>query len=345
MAKVDARTLTQEQQETLRFTAVRMVFEEGYTQREAARIVGVSRTEVVRWCRRYEKGGWDALKAKKRGRRPGEQMALLPWQCATIVNCIKDRTPDQMKLPFVLWTRAAIRDLIAERFGIVFSLSAMSNYLKRWGFTPQKPVRKAYQQNPQAVDKWLKEEYPEIKLRAQKEKGIIFWGDETKVTNEIHAGRSFAPRGRTPEVRESGTKMKINIISALNNRGEVRFMSYGTTMTQKKYIVFLSRLLRSVDSKIFFIADNLKVHHGRKVREWVEKNSDRIELFFIPSYSPELNPDEYLNRDLKKNVHRNRAPRTKVELITNVLSFLKMLQRSPHRVVKYFRASKIVYAA
>ena len=127
----DARKLSPEQQETLRMTAVRMVFEEGYLQREAARAVGVTRQEVNAWCRKYEKGGWEALKAKKRGRKPGEQQWLQPWQCATIVTLISDHMPDQLKLPFVLWTRAAVRDLISERFEITLSLSAMSNYLKR----------------------------------------------------------------------------------------------------------------------------------------------------------------------------------------------------------------------
>jgi transposase len=325
MAKFDARKISPEQQEILRMTAVRMVYEEGFTQEAAAGAVGVTRQEVVKWCKKYREGGYEALGAKKRGRRSGEQMALEPWQCAQIVRTITDKMPDQLKMPFVLWTRAAIGELIEERFEVELSPSSVGNYLRRWGFSPQKLVRKAYEQRSEDVKRWLEVEYPLIRKRALKEKGLIFWGDETKVTNEIHAGRSYAPIGETPVVRETAKKIKINVISAVTNRGDVRFMSYASTMTQNKFICFLGRLTESADKKVFFITDNLRVHHGRKVKAWVAENSDKIELCYIPSYSPELNADEYLNRDLKKNVHGMRAPRTFSQLKSNTISFLRML--------------------
>ena len=343
MKKQDARKLSPEQQEILRITAVRMVMEEGYTQRAAAKSVGVSRQEVNSWCRKYEKFGWNALKAKKRGRRPGEQKVLRPWQCATIYNLICDRMPDQLKLPFVLWTRAAVRDLIERKFGITLSLATVGNYLKGWGMTPQKPIRKAYQQNPKALEQWRNEEYPKIEKRARKAKASIFWADEGKVTNEVHAGRSYAPEGKTPVVKESAKRLKLNHISAVTNKGEMRFMIYTSTMTQNKYILFLARLIQSTERKVFLIADNLKVHHGKKVKAWAEANKDQIELYFIPSYSPELNPDEYLNRDLKKNVHGKRAPKTQEELKENVLRFMRKLQKLPERIMKYFSSPKVEY--
>ncbi len=326
-------------------TAVRMVVEEGYTQRETARALGVSRQEVNRWCRKYEKRGWDALRAVKRGRKVGEKRLLLPWQCATIVNLITDNMPDQLKLPFVLWTRAAVRDLIEEKFGITLSLITMGNYLKRWGMTPQVPIRKAYQQNSESVRRWREEEYPAIEKRAKEEGATIFWGDEGKTTNEVHAGRSYSKKGKTPEVRESGKKLKLNHISAVTNKGEMRFMTYTARMTQLKYILFLGRLIQSHDRKVFFIADNLSVHHGKKVKAWAKANESEIELFYIPAYSPELNPDEYLNRDIKKNVHGKKAPRTLAELKANVISFLRMLQKSPSRVIQYFNSPKVKFCA
>lgn len=324
-------------------TAVRMVFEEGYTQRAAAKAVGVSRPEVNSWCRKYEKHGWEGLKSKKRGRRPGEQKSLRPWQCATIVNLICDKMPDQLKLPFVLWTRAAVRDLIEQRFEITLSLVSVGNYLRNWGMTAQRPIRKAYQQNPAALERWRKEEYPVIEKRAKKENASIFWLDEGKVTNEVHAGRSYAKKGKTPVVKESAKRLKLNHISAVTNKGELRFMTYTARMTQHKYILFLARLIQSSEKKVFLIADNLSVHHGKKVKAWAETHKDQIELFFIPSYSPELNPDEYLNRDLKKNVHGKRAPKNHQELKENVISFLRMLQKLPERVMKYFNSPKVEY--
>ena len=324
-------------------TAIRMVQFEGYTQSEAARAVGVFRQEVNSCSRKFEKHGWDALKAKKRGRRPGEQKVLKPWQCATIVNLITDNMPDQLQLPFMLWTRAAVRDLISERFGVTLSLVSVGNYLRGWGMTAQKPIRKANQQNGEAVQRWRTEEYPAIKKRAKQEKATIFWTDEGKVTNEVHNGRSYAKKGSTPVVRESAKKMKLNHISAVTNKGEMRFMTYTARMTQLKYILFLGRLIESCDRKVYLIADNLSVHHGKKVKAWAEKHKDQIELFYIPSYSPELNPDEYLNRDIKANVHRKRAPRSMEELKENVISFMRMLQKSPERIMKYFNSPKVAY--
>lgn len=326
-------------------SAVRMVFEQSYTQRKAAEALGVSRQEVNSWCRKYEKRGWDALKARRRGRRPGEQSKLSGWQCASIVRIITDRMPDQLKLPFVLWTRAAVRDLIADRYGITLSLAAISNYLRKWGFTAQRPVRKAYEQNQRAVTEWIEKDYPAVAARARKEGATIFWADEGKVTNEVHAGKSFAPRGRTPVVRESAKKIKLNHISAVTNRGEMRFMTYTSTMTQAKFILFLARLVESHERKVYLISDNLRVHHGKKVKAWTAERKELIELFHIPSYSPELNPDEYLNRDLKTNVHGKRAPRTFAELKANVISFMRFLQKTPGRVMKYFASPKVAYCA
>lgn len=343
MKKVDARKLSPEQQETNRMTAIRMVYQEGHTQRAAARAVGVSRQEVVKWCRKYEKGGVDALKAKKRGRRPGEQAYLQGWQCGVIVTLIRDHMPDQLKMPFVLWTRAAVRDLIDERFGVTLALTTMGNYLRKWNFTPQKPIRKAFEQKAEKVREWIEVEYPKIAKKAKKEGAAIFWCDETKVTNEVHNGRSYAPRGKTPIVRETAKKIKINMISAMTNKGEVRFMTYTSRMTQNKYLLFLARLVESADCKVYVIADNLSVHHGKKVKAWEEANIEKIALYYIPAYSPELNPDELLNRDLKKNVHGKKAPRSFDQLKANVLSFMKMLQKTPARVAKYFISKKLAY--
>lgn len=340
----DARKLSPESQETLRLTAMRMRYEEGYTQRAIGAALGVSRTEVVRWCRKYEKGGADALRARRRGKPPGEHRALEGWQCAAVLKLIGENMPDQLKMPFVLWTRAAVRDLIAERFGVTLALTTMGNYLRRWGLTPQKPVRKAYQQRGGAVAKWVDEDYPAIAAKAKGERAKIYWCDETRVTNEVHNGRSYAPRGETPVVRESARRMKINLISAVTNKGEVSFMTYPGKMTQSKYLLFLARLVEAAGGqKVYVIADNLRVHHGKRVKAWAAEHEGTIELHYIPSYSPELNPDEYLNRDLKKNVHGKRAPRSQAELKENVKAFMRMLQRCWWRVASYFNSSKLAY--
>ncbi|NTU53398.1 MAG: IS630 family transposase, partial [Chlorobiaceae bacterium] len=194
-------------------------------------------------------------------------------------------------------------------------------------------------------EQWLTHEFPAIKERAKKEGATILWGDETGVQNTASAGRSYSPSGKTPVIRKSGKQLKANMISAITNRGEVRFMIYSEKMNQQMFIRFLERLISTFPGKVMFIIDNLKVHHGKKVAEWVAKHSEQIELFFIPVYSPDLNPDEYLNRDLKKNVNGRVIARTESELKMNLLSFMRKLQKLPDRVMSYFNSSPIKYAA
>lgn len=321
-----------------------MVCVEGYGKLEAATALGVTRQNVGKWVRLYEEGGMAALALGRRGRRAGEQMKLENWQCATIVNLISDRTPDQLKLPFVLWTAAAVRDLVADVFKVMLPVRSMRRYLQRWGFTPQKPVRKARRQSPEHVQRWIEEQYPRIARRAKQRGAEIYWVDETGITNHANSQRGYARPGQTPELKQEGATRKINMISGVTNRGSVRFMCYTSSMTQAKFILFLARLADSVDGPVIVITDNLSVHHGKKVAAWLVQTERDIELEFIPGYSPELNPDEYLNRDLKKNVNSRRMPATQSELKSNVLSFMRSLQKRAGRVMSYFNGHHVSFA-
>jgi transposase len=322
-----------------------MCIQQGYTKLEAALALGVTRQNVGKWCRVYEEGGFEALKLGRRGRLRGQKTKLEGWQCATIAHIISEKTPDQLKMPFVLWTAAAVRDLIYERFAIMLSLRAMRKYLMRWNFTPQKPLRKAWQQSPAAVREWLEVKYPEIVRSAKARGASIFWVDETGVTNKTNSQRGYAPKGKTPILEQDGTRRKVNMISAVTNTGEVRFMCYTSTMTQSKFILFLSKLRMSSEAPVIVITDNLSVHHGKRVAEWVKKQDGTVQLEFLPSYSPELNADEYLNRDLKKNVNLKKTPRTAVELKANITSFMHSIQKLPDRVKNYFSGRHIQYGA
>lgn len=321
-----------------------MVCVEGFRKVGTARALGISAPAVGKAVALYEEGGWEALKLGRRGRRPEEQAKLKGHQCATVVRLISDHTPDQLKMPFVLWTAAAVRDLVLERFGVLLPVRTMRKYLRKWNFTPQKPLRKAWQQSSSAVDKWLCETYPAIARRARARGATIYWVDETGVTNQANSQRGYAPAGKTPVLRQNGTRRKVNMISGVTNKGEVRFMCYTSTMTQLKFILFLSKLVKSNDGPVVVITDNLRVHHGKKVAAWVEAQAGAIELEFIPGYSPELNADEYLNRDLKKNVNAKKTPGTVQEIKENVISFMRSLQKQPARVMKYFSGRHIQYA-
>ncbi|TCL52961.1 transposase, partial [Hydrogenispora ethanolica] len=224
-------------------------------------------------------------------------------------------------------------------------IRTITDYLKRWGFTFQKPAKQAYEQRPEAVQKWLDEEYPAIKERAKHEKAEIYWGDETGIQNDAYQAKGFAPKGKTPIIKLNVNKSRVNMISAISNRGLVRFMLYEDTMTAERLIQFMFRLIKDANRKVYLILDNLRTHHSKNVKQWLEKNKDKIEVFYLPSYSPELNPDEYLNGDLKRRVHSGIPARTLKDLKKKTRSFMKTLQRRSYHVKNYFKHDRVSYAA
>jgi transposase len=339
----DARQLTQDAQEELRFLAVSMV-RGGLTQLAVAAHLEVSRNAVGMWCRRAEEGGDAALKKGKRGNPTGP--VLKGTQAATICNIIRDRRPEQLKLPFYLWTREAVQRLIREEFGIDLAIRTIGDYLARWGFTPQKPVVRAYERSEPAVQRWLTEEYPAIAARAKREGAGIWWGDETGLRSRAYTGTSYSPRGKTPVTKGSGAHFGCNLISAITNRGELAFMVYDGKFNASVFQDFMERLIKQAGGKkVFLILDNLKVHKAKVLRPWHAEHAHEIELFFIPSYSPDLNPDEILNHDLKANAVGRKRARNRDEMVANAIEHLDGRARTPEQVRAYFREEHVRYAA
>lgn len=345
MRTTDTRKLSPEAQEELRRRAVRAVTEKGLSQSEAARLLGVSRQSLNGWLRTYRERGEAGLASAKRGRRPGEQQALRPWQQAQIAKAVQEKNPDQLKLPFFLWTREAVRELIERRFRIRLSLVAVGNYLRRWGFSPQKPLRRAFEQDPAAVRRWLAEEYPEIAKRARREGAEILWGDETGLRSDHAAGRSYGKRGSTPVVPGTGRRFSASVVSAISNRGRLHFRVFSGRFDGRLFIDFLRRLCRQLGHKLYLIVDGHPVHRSRTVKDWLARHDDRIALFYLPPYSPELNPDELLNQDLKTNALGRRRPRDQHELVSDTRSYLRRRQRQPELVSRYFHEPHVRYAA
>lgn len=311
------------------------------TRAEIGEIVGVHADTVGRWLKLNPR----ALKVNRGGRKPGEGRQLTKEQEKAIRGMVVDKTPDQLKMPYALWTRKAVMELIKRQTGIDMPIRTVGEYLKRWGFTPQKPVKRAYEQNPKAVQRWLDEEYPEIKARARREDAEIYWGDETGMRNDSQHERGYAPKGRTPVLRLNAKRTSTNMISAITNQGKVRFRVFDGSMNTDILIDFCKRLIKSAQRKVFLVLDNLRVHHARLFKAWLAEHTDEIEVFYLPSYSPELNPDEYLNCDLKAGVHGGKPARDKKQLKKKVVSHMRMLQKKPGRVAKYFEHQKIRYAA
>ena len=339
----DARRLSPHAQEDLRRRVVRVVVDRGMTQVEAVATFGVSRTSVHHWVKAYRQRGAKALASKPRGRPKRSRLA--GWQAATVVNLVTDRCPDQLRLPFALWTREAVGQLMARRFDMHVSVWTVGRYLKAWGLTPQKPLRRAYEQNPEAVRRWLDQEYPALRRRAKAQNAEIHWGDEMGLRSDHQAGTSYGLRGQTPIVRGTGKRFRCNMISTVTNLGKLAFMVFKERFTSAVMIKFLRRLIRHADRKVFLILDRHPVHLSAKVKRWVTQHADAIALFYLPGYSPELNPDEYLNQDVKTNAVGRRRPATQPEMIDNLRRYLWSTQRQPEIVANYFQHQDIAYAA
>ena len=339
----DARSLPAEAQEALRFRVVDAV-ESGMWKAEAARTFHVSRMAIHTWMVKKREGGKTALRSRKRG-RPKAKGKLAPWQAAQTVRAIVGRCPDQLQLPFALWTREAVGTFIRQQWDVSLSVWTVGRLLQGWGLTPQKPLRRAYERDPAAVMRWLRKDYPAIRRKAQKEAAEIHWGDEMGVRSDHQSGTSYGRRGKTPAILGTGRRFTCNMLSTLTNRGVLRFMLYRERFTATVFLRFLRRLIRSSDRKVFLIIDRHPVHRDRKVKRWAEQHKDRITIFFLPGYSPDLNPDEFLNHDVKANAVGRKRPRSLLELLHNLRSALKKRQCNPEMVQRYFLAPTVLYAA
>ncbi|HEU0127295.1 MAG TPA: IS630 family transposase [Pseudonocardiaceae bacterium] len=345
MADEDTRSLPAAAQAALRTRAVRAVLE-GMTQAEAARVFRVHPNAGNRWSKRDRAGGWAGLAEQRRGRRPGEQAALADPQQQEVIALVRDSTPDQLGLAGFLWTREAVAELIARRYGVGLARTTVGGYLRGWGCSPQRPQRRALEQNPAAVRRWLAETYPAIRALAKREGGVVLWLDEMGVRSDAAAGRSWAPVGQTPVINGTGKRFRVNMISAISNAGMLRFRLFTGSFTAAVLIDFLRRLLCECGGrKVHLIVDGHPVHRAKAVSAWLGRHADRIELHFLPGYSPALNPVELLHHDVKANAAGRRRPRSAAELRGELRDYLRQRQRQPAVLVRFFQHPSTRYAA
>jgi transposase len=343
MASTDARRLSPAGQEDLRRRVVRAVTRGGMGKSQVARTFGVSRQSIDNWLARVEGAGARGLAARKRGPRPRPRLTAA--QERTAVRAIRDHCPDWFGLPFALWTREAVAALLKRRCGREVSVWTAGRYLRRWGMTPQKPVRRAYERDPAAVSAWLRRRYPAIRARAKAEKALILWGDEMGLRSDDPVGRTYAPRGRTPVVPATGRRFGCNLISAISNVGRLWFMVFKERLTGAVFIRFLARLLRaSPGRKLFLIVDGHPAHRAALVKAWVAGHVRRVELFYLPGYSPELNPDELLNQDAKQAMRETR-PFDQVQMMDQLRGHLRSRQHQPAVIKRFFDEQHVRYAA
>jgi transposase len=340
----DARQLPDEVLEALRLRALRGI-ERGFTEVDRADLLGVSPETVSRWWTAYATGGRDAIPGDRTGRPVGTGRTRSDEQARRIPDRIDHQSPEELGIPAPLWSRRAVRDLIRRELGIALPVRTVGEYLRRWGYTAQRPRRPARRQDPEAVRRWLEETYPALAARAGEEGAEIFGCDETGAAADEHPRYGDARKGRPATIEVPDAHIRMNPIAAISNEGTVRFMTDKGSMDGALFKVFLGRLLRSATRKIDLIVDRLKAHEKGTVAEWVEAHKGRIEVISMPARTPELNPDEYLNNDLKGNGNEAGLPANEGDLRSRMQRFMRRLFHAPEHVKNYFLHPCVQYAA
>lgn len=334
---------TKDSQETKRILVIDYLKKQKGTHQQAADLYHLSKSGVDKIWTRYKQKGSRGLASKKRGVQGGKK--INGKQAAEVRQLVKDKLPEQLKLSFGLWTREAVQQLILEKYGIELSRWQVGRYLKSWGYTPQKPITKAFEQNPERVKVWLEKEYPAIKKRAAKENATIYFEDEVGMRSDHQAGKSYAPKGETPVIKKTGQRFSLNMVSAISNKGHVEFMILDGTFNGGVFLEFLAQLIKYKQQKIFLVVDGHSAHKTKAINAWLAENKSRIEIFFLPPYSPELNAQEYVNQDLKTNVIGKKRPINKEQMRNNIEEFMNKRKNDRKQVQKYFHVSHVQYAA
>ena len=332
---VDYRKANPESVYELKKVALRLR-RKGRRVSEICEITGLADQTVRNTFKAYDEGGIEAIRPKVRGRRKGQKRRLSPEQEKEIVNLIVDHDPAQLKFKCCMWTRDSVQELIERKYGIKLPIRTVGEYLKRWGFTVQRPAKREMNQKPEQVEAWKKEQFPSIHKQAKAEDAEIYWGDETAVQNVANYARGYSPKGKTPVVKIRSQKMHINMISAISNQGKLHFLLYSDAINSERLIGFMEALIKTAGRKVFLILDNLRVHHSKKVSAWLEEHENQIRLFHLPPYSPECNPDEYLNNDLKHHIGSQEMVHSEDELHDHTEEYMNYLSDKPDHIKSFF---------
>ncbi len=339
--KIDARTFDHNTLTEMRRVAITRITA-GESPEVIAKVLGFSRGAIYNWISLYRHGGWAALNAKKRGgRRRKLDGKAMQW----IYRTVTGKNPLQLRFPYALWTSSMVADLIYEKYGVKLSRASVGRLLNHMGLSAQRPLWRAYQQDPKMVEKWLKEEYPRIRQEALRCRAEIYFADEAGVRSDFHAGTTWGIKGKTPIVSSTGARFSLNMISAINPRGQIRFMVVKGSVGAAVFVQFLKRLLHGSRKTIFVIVDGHPSHRAKLVKKFVASVSHRLRLFSLPPYSPELNPDEYVWNDLKNQAIGKMAVSSPAQLKKAVVSHLRFLQKRPDLIRSFFQAPTTKYAA
>jgi transposase len=345
MNKRDGRSLSEEALEVLRRQAHRLR-QEGSTWTEIASTTGVHLSTVMSWSRRFNLGSAEAgeVASARRGRRFGDKRTLELVDEVGLRELIVSGPPSALGLPYALWSRRAVQEAVKAKFALDMPIRTVGEYLRRWGFTPQRPAKRALEQRPEQVRRWLQEDYPAIVRQARAEAAEICWADETALRQDTAWVRGYAPAGHTPVIEHAARWQSLTLISALTNQGLVRFACHDGAINAVRFIDFMQALVDDAGAKVLLIVDNLRVHHAKTVQAWLASRKQHIEVFYLPPYTPQANPDELLNRDLKTELRSRPAAPSAEALKRMALGFMATLATMPERVIGYFSNPHVAYA-
>jgi transposase len=333
MEKLDGRKISPKAMEEIRIRAVQQV-QAGESPEKVIKALGFARACIYNWLARYRAGGWHALRT---GNRSGRPKKLSGSQIRWIYKTIRDKDPRQLKFAFALWTRPMIAKVIRDKFGIKLSRTSVGRLLHQLGFSCQKPLYRAYQRDSELVKQWKEKVFPQIQKRAKKEGAVIFFQDESGVRSDFHAGTTWALKGQTPVVETTGARFGLNMMAAITPRGQMHFMIVQGSVNASRICEFLKRLMHDYDQKVFLIWDGHPTHRAKKVKQCIESFDGRLEIFVLPSYSPDLNPIEQLWNHTKSYGVGRQSVSGPDQLKKNVISKLRSLQKLPSKIVSFFR--------
>jgi transposase len=335
----DGRKLDHQTLEVLRMRAVDQVALGAHPEGVAVTL-GFHKNTVYGWLAKMREGGKDALKAKE---IPGRPPKLDAQQISRLYALILGNDPRQLSFGFALWTRSMIAELIRREFGVTLSEVSVGRLLKTMGLSPQRPLHRAYQQDPEAVERWKSQEFPAIRKAAKKDGAIIYFGDEAGVRSDYHSGTTWAPVGRTPVVANTGARWSINMLSAVSAQGKLRFMVHDGKVDSTVFIDFCKRLLRDADAPVYLVVDGHPCHRSKATKQFVADTNGGLKLFALPGYSPELNPDEWVWKNVKHDRIGKIGVTSKDDLKTKATNALRRLQKLPHLVEGFFRDPNLAY--
>jgi len=340
MEKLDGRKIKPEAMEQIRIRAVKRV-QQGESPEKVIATLGFSRACIYNWLARYRAGGWHALRS---GKHTGRPKKVSGPQIAWIYKTISDKDPLQLKFSFALWTRSMVARLIRKQFGLKLSETSVGRLLHQMGFSCQKPLYRAYQQDPEAIEHWKKTVFPQIKKRAKKAGATIYFEDESGIRSDFHSGTTWALKGKTPVIKTTGARFSTNMVAAISTRGHLKFMVKKGSVTADVICNFLKRLMHNSQEPVFLIWDGHPTHKSRKVRECIESYDGKLEVYFLPSYSPELNPTEQVWRSVKNHDVGRKTVSGPDQFKSAVIGCLRRLQKIPKIVIALFRHPDCIYA-